>query len=343
MLILGIESSCDDTGVAVLNGPDEVRYSQVASQWVHEKFGGVVPEIAAREHLASLDPLVKDALTSAAITPQDIDLIAVTAGPGLVGCLLVGACYAKGLATRLQKPLVPVNHVRAHVHGALLGIAKQERRYPLLALVVSGGHTHLYAMSSPTDFELVAHSLDDACGESFDKVAKLLGLGYPGGPAVERQALAGNPDRYPMPVLVKESSRLAFSYSGLKTHIVNLLRQNPIETEQDKADLCAAFQKAALGHLIRKIAKAVELYPATRSVVVSGGVSANQAFRQLANAKLPVPVYFPALAYCSDNAAMIASLGYYQFHQDAAPTPSSWDVFSSYPYTISPTAGHSNP
>lgn len=339
MLILGIESSCDDTGVALLNGPDEVLYSQVASQWVHERFGGVVPEIAAREHLVSLDPLVNDALSQAKVAAKDIDLIAVTAGPGLVGCLLVGACYAKGLATRLGKPLVPINHVRAHVHGALLGIAKKERRYPLLALVVSGGHTHLYAMASPTEFELVAHSLDDACGESFDKVAKLLGLGYPGGPVVEKQAKQGDPKRYPMPTPVKESARMAFSYSGLKTHIVNLLRQEPLTTAKDKADLCASFQQAALNHLTRKLAKAIEQYPDTEAIVISGGVSANQAFRRLAEAELRVPVHFPALAYCSDNAAMIASLGYYQFQQHRAPSYSSWDVFSSYPYSSSSTAG----
>lgn len=335
MLVLGIESSCDDTGVAVLDGPDKVLYSQVASQWVHGKFGGVVPEIAAREHLVSLDPLVKEALQHAKLAAEDLDLIAVTAGPGLVGCLLVGSCYAKGLATRLEKPLVPVNHVRAHVHGALLGIAKEQRQYPLLALVVSGGHTHLYAMASPTEFELIAHSLDDACGESFDKVAKLLGLGYPGGPVVERQAEGGDPERYPMPLPVKDHARMAFSYSGLKTHIVNLLRQNPVTSEQDKADLCASFQRAALSHLTRKLAKAVELYPGSKAVVISGGVSANKAFRQLAEATLPVPVHFPALAYCSDNAAMIASLGYYQYRQEHVPSPSSWDVFSSYPYSFS--------
>lgn len=332
MIILGIESSCDDTGVAILDGPNTVRYSEVASQWVHKKFGGVVPEIAAREHLSSLDPMVQHAFAATGLTPQQVDAIAVTAGPGLVGCLLVGACYAKGLATRLSKPLIPVNHVRAHVHGALLGLSDDERQYPLLALVVSGGHTHLYSMTSPTDFELVAHSLDDACGESFDKVAKLLELGYPGGPIVEKWAKKGDPNRYPMPIMVKESSRMAFSYSGLKTHIVNLLRQQPIKDDHDKADLCASFQQGALKHLTRKLAKALERFPSSKSIVVSGGVSANHAFRDLAAKELKVPVYFPPLAYCSDNAAMIAAMGYYQYHQEGAPQPDTWDVFSSYPY-----------
>lgn len=335
MIILAIESSCDDTGVAILDGPEQVLVSEVASQWVHKTFGGVVPEVAAREHLTSLDPMVNDALTKSDLKLSDIDAIAVTAGPGLVGCLLVGACYAKGLATRLGVPLIPVNHVRAHVHGALLGLPAEAKRYPMLALVVSGGHTHLYAMSSPTSFELVAHSLDDACGESFDKVAKLLGLGYPGGPVVEKWARDGDSERFPMPLLVKETERLAFSYSGLKTHMVNLIRQQPITSDQDKADLCASFQKAALKHLTRKMAKALERFPDTKTIVVSGGVSANQSFREMAARDLSAPVHFPALAFCSDNAAMIASMAHYQYQQERAPALDAWDVFSSYPYAPS--------
>ena len=333
MRILALESSCDETAAAIVASGNHVMSSQVYSQIeTHKVFGGVVPEVAAREHLKVIDGIVKATLQEAEMSLADIDAIAVTQGPGLVGALLVAISYAKGLASA-GKPLIPVNHVHAHVHGALLGLPEEFNHYPALALVVSGGHTNLYRMASATSFELVAHSIDDACGESFDKVAKLLGLGYPGGPKVEELATSGDPSRYVMPVMMAEKARLEFSYSGLKTHIVNLLRQSTEQlNQQAKADICAAFQEAALDQLVRKMKFACE-QQAPRAIVIAGGVAANQRFRSLLTAATPTPCYFPKLAYCSDNAAMIAALAYYQYQESPCQYQQeqhSWDAFSRY-------------
>jgi N6-L-threonylcarbamoyladenine synthase len=337
MLILGIESSCDETAAAVVESGRAVRSSLVASQFqAHELFGGVVPEIAAREHLKVIHQIVDKALLEAGCQVSDLDAIACTQGPGLIGALLVGISYAKGLATAAQLPLVPVNHVHAHVHGALLGLENDPADLlPCLALVVSGGHTNLYFMSKLTDFKLVGYSQDDACGESFDKVAKLLGLPYPGGPQIEAQARRGQAERWPMPRMIDDQSRLVFSYSGLKTHMVNLRHRllKPL-AEQDVADMCAAFQEEALGHLVRKLTAAAKRYPA-RSLLIAGGVAANQRFREMVQADVKLPVVFPGLKYCSDNAAMIAALGYHQFvEQPSSPAfrDYGWDAFARYIY-----------
>ncbi|SMF46282.1 tRNA (adenosine(37)-N6)-threonylcarbamoyltransferase complex transferase subunit TsaD [Pseudobacteriovorax antillogorgiicola] len=336
MLVLGIESSCDETAAAVVEDGRKVLSSQVFSQIeTHKVFGGVVPEIAAREHLKVIQPMVQAALDEASCTLEDIDAIAVTQGPGLVGALLVGITYAKGLALGTGKPLIPVNHVHAHIHGALLGLdAPLESLFPGLALVVSGGHTNIYYMANPTDFELLAQTIDDACGESFDKVAKLFGLGYPGGPRIEALAKQGNPNHFQMPRMVEEKKRLLFSYSGLKTHMVNLRHRNKgVFTDEETADLCAAFQEEALGQLVRKLESALALKPAS-SILVAGGVAANQRFRAMVDEAINVPVYFPHLRYCSDNAAMIAALGYHQFNTQTHPqsvfSDYDWDAFSRY-------------
>ena len=227
-LVLGVETSCDETAVALTRGR-EVIASLVSSQIdLHAQYGGVIPEIAARKHLEVISPLYKDLLAQSKIKPEEIDLIAVTRGPGLVGALLVGSTFAKGLALALDKPLIPVNHVHAHVHGALLGLdknLKDEEIFPALSLVASGGHSSLFAMKDSLSFELMGQTIDDACGECFDKVGKLLGLPYPGGPHIEKRAIPGDPKSVKMPRMMTDKKQLNFSYSGLKTHMYYLLKK----------------------------------------------------------------------------------------------------------------------
>lgn len=298
---------------------------------VHRIFGGVVPEIAAREHVKIIDALAARAMEEAGTETADLDAVAVTAGPGLIGALLVGASWARGFALSSGLPLIPVNHVHAHVHGALLGI-EEEDLFPCIAAVVSGGHTHLYYMPDPVRFELLAWSVDDACGESFDKVAKIMELGYPGGPVIEKAALGGDPRAYPMPVMVADKDRMIFSYSGLKTHMVHLInKESPIDADA-RRDLCASFQEEALGQLIRKINGALERRPDCRSLLVAGGVAANQRFRTLVDEQIPVRGLFPPLRFCSDNGAMIAALGYHVYQQGGDFSDLSWDPWSRYPY-----------
>ncbi len=337
-LILGIESSCDETAASVVRDGRQTLSSVIKSQIdEHRAFGGVVPEIAAREHLRIIDAIVDQALREAGCSLDEIDGIAVTQGPGLIGALLVGIAYAKGLAFSCSKPLIPVNHVEAHVHGAILGLDVQDHDlYPCLALVVSGGHTNIYFMRDSISYELLAYSIDDACGESFDKVAKLFSLGYPGGPVIEELAQKGHADRYPMPRMMEQKDKLLFSYSGLKTYMVNLRGRHQSElNDQMVRDFCAAFQEEALGQLVRKLEGAHVHRPAARSILIAGGVAANQRFRALAQSKLRIPAYFPQLRFCSDNAAMIAALGYQ--HYVKAEDPSlfkqlGWDAFSRYQF-----------
>lgn len=340
MLVLAIETSCDETAVAIVQDGREVLSSHVASQIaMHQQFGGVVPEVAAREHLKVIDNLCDLALRDAAVSFEQIDAIAVTRGPGLIGALLVGISYAKALAVALNKPLIPVDHVHAHVHGALLGVQDLaiDQTFPCLALVVSGGHTNLYYMATPTSFELLGYSLDDACGECFDKVAKLLGLPYPGGPRIEKLAASGNASAFAMPRVIEQKQRLVFSYSGLKTHMASTIQKGPKPWEGERlADLCAGFQDVALGQIVRKLQGAVTMKPDVACVLVAGGVAANQRFRKLVSESIRQKAIFPALDYCSDNAAMIAALGYHQLIAaqkngtalDLHDT--AWDAYSQY-------------
>lgn len=341
MLIIGIESSCDETAVAVLRGGRNVLSSKISSQIArHAPFGGVVPEIAAREHLNAIQPLFDAAMAESGIKVADIDAIAVTQGPGLVGALLVGVSFAKGLAIAHNKPLIPVDHVHAHIHGALLGLSDDvaNSALPCLALVVSGGHTNMYLVENPLDFKLIAHTADDACGECLDKVGKLLGLPYPGGPWIEKHAALGNPDTIPMPRMVERKSQMEFSYSGLKTHMAQLIaRQAQPIPEALVNDMCAAFQREAFNQIIRKLEIARTRHPQVRSIVVAGGVAANQKFRDMAArafAPQKVQCHFPDLAYCSDNAAMIAALGWHVL-RERGPGPfmtPDWDVYARYPF-----------
>lgn len=341
MLVLGVESSCDETALALVKNGREIVVSKIASQVaIHAKFGGVVPEVAARAHLEALPLLWRQLIEEAAIEPHEIDAIAVTRGPGLIGALLIGVAFARGLASQLGKPLIPVDHVHAHLHGALLGInedlSPKGSLFPSIALVVSGGHTHLYKMSSKMNFALIGHSIDDACGECFDKVGKILGLPFPGGPWIEKFAKAGNAAKYTMPKMLGEVQNHLFSYSGLKTHVLNLWRK--LETsgqanEQAMADIAAAFQEEALGQIARKLAGAYEMFPETKSVIIAGGVSANRRFRELISEKFSLPVFFPELKFCGDNAVMIAALGYWEFIEKDPQFFSeskNWDAYSRY-------------
>ena len=341
MLVLGVESSCDETALALVVDGQKVLSSKIASQVaLHAKFGGVVPEVAARAHLQALPLLWREMYEEAGIEPEQIDAIAVTRGPGLIGALLIGVAFARGLALQLGKPLIPVDHVHAHLHGALLGIPlglNQEMNiFPSIALVVSGGHTHMYRMTSKMTFSLIGHSLDDACGECFDKVGKILGLPFPGGPWIEKFAVSGDRTKYPMPKILGDAKNHLFSYSGLKTHVLNLWRKLEASgeaSEQAKSDISASFQEEALGQIIRKLASAYELYPESKSMIIAGGVSANKKFRELMTHQFSLPVYFPEMKYCGDNAVMIAALGYWeslekdpQFFSEIKP----WDAYSRY-------------
>ena len=333
MIFLGIESSCDETALALVENGRRVLSSAISSQVdVHSKWGGVIPEIAAREHLNALSSMYTNMLKSAAFKANDVDAIAVTQGPGLIGCLLVGVSFAKGLAQASGKPLIPVNHVHAHVHGALLGLdAKYEDIFPTLALVVSGGHTNLYFMKSPRHFELLAHTIDDACGESFDKVGKMLGLPYPGGPHVEALARKGDASKISLPRMIERKSQMVFSYSGLKTAVSRAVASQPT-TGQKLEDIAAAFQEEALGQIVRKLELAYKARPESRSIIVAGGVAANQRFKDLVQGMTSLPVLFPPLDYCSDNGAMIAALGYHQWMAGDFDPSLGWDVYSRYPF-----------
>lgn len=330
MYTLGIESSCDETAAAILKN-EKVLSSCIFSQIdLHAKFGGVIPEIAAREHLAKIGPIVDESFRQANIGFDQLDLIAVSNGPGLIGSLLVGVSYAKGLSLRLNKTLIPVNHVHAHVHSLFLN--NQSVDFPALILVVSGGHTHLYRLKSPIEFELLGFSQDDACGEAYDKVAKMLGLTYPGGPVIDKLAINGDADRFPMPKVSVKNFEFGFSFSGIKTHLyrlINQLKQSNLLKDQI-ADVCAAFQKVAIEQLIERLRQACAKYPDTKTIGISGGVAANSLLREkLAEFDKSLHFLKPEMKYCADNAAMIAHLGWKLHHQKQKD---EWDVFARYPY-----------
>lgn len=330
MLVLGIESSCDDSAAAVVEDGRLVLAERISSQTqLHEEYGGVVPELAARAHLLHIASLVQEVLHEVGRQGEELDAIAVTQGPGLVGSLLIGASFAKGLAIATRKPLLPVNHVHAHLCGAFLGVDEDmQQLLPCLALIVSGGHTNLYYMRKVLDFQLVAHSLDDACGEAFDKIAKVLGLGWPGGPCIEQAAARGQAGRFTMPKVMQGECN--FSYAGLKTHVVNLWRKAGGKlSEQETANLCYAFQEEALRQLVDGLAQ--QLRPEVKSIVVAGGVAANQRLRTLLAARFSEQrLLFPALRFCTDNAAMIAALGFHQWRAGHEGKDMSWAVFSNY-------------
>jgi N6-L-threonylcarbamoyladenine synthase len=316
--VLGIETSCDETAAAVVRDGHEILSSIVSSQVeIHAPYGGVVPELAARNHIEAIVPVVRQALDEAGLSPNQVDGVAVTHGPGLVGCLLVGVTFARAFARGLELPVVGVNHLEGHVEAAFL--EEPDLPLPALALVVSGGHTGLWHMQERASFRPLARTRDDAAGEAFDKVAKILGLGYPGGPVIDRLADKGDPRAVRFaPVKMKDGS-LDFSYSGLKTAVRHHIEKEGVaplpspdsEPSQEVLDLVASFREAAVKHLITRTRQVARDLP-VRSLVVAGGVAANRLLRERARElaeELRWRLRIPAFHLCSDNAAMIAAAG----------------------------------
>ena len=307
ILTLGIESSCDETSVAVVKNGREVLSNVINSQIkIHEKFGGVVPEIASRNHIEAISDVTKTALKEANITFNDIDNIACTYGPGLVGALLVGVSYAKGLSFALNKPLTATNHIEGHI--AANYITHKELKPPFICLIISGGHTHLVHIKDYDKFEILGRTRDDAIGEAFDKVARVIGLGYPGGPKVDKLAKDGDAN---IELPKTHVDGLDFSFSGVKTAIINLHHKNP---EINKANLCASFEKYVTEILVNNAIKASEKL-GIKTIALAGGVSANSYIRKefINLEEKGYKIYYPDPILCTDNAAMIASAGYYRY------------------------------
>ena len=309
MLVLGIESSCDETGVALYHAERGLLAHAVHSQVdLHETYGGVVPELASRDHIRRLAPLLRKVMAEAGAVLDEIGAVAYTAGPGLAGALLVGASFAESLAFSLRVPALPVHHLEGHLLSPLL--SSDPPRFPFVALLVSGGHTQLMRVSALGQYELLGETLDDAAGEAFDKTAKLLGLGYPGGPQLARLAEAGRPGRYKLPRPMISSGDLDFSFSGLKTAVLTLVRGQAL-AETDRADLCIDFQAAIVDVLVAKSLLALK-QTGLKQLVVAGGVGANRALRAALDAgaaKIGARVFYPELELCTDNGAMIAFAG----------------------------------
>jgi len=311
MIVLAIETSCDETAAAVVDGGRKILSSVVASQDdVHAPYGGVVPELASRRHLEVLMPVVRRALETAAIGLDDVDGLAVTHGPGLVGSLLIGCSAAKAIAYARRRPLVGVNHLEGHIYAAFL--EGDPPAFPFLALVVSGGHTALYLAREPRRYERIGQTRDDAAGEAFDKVAKLLGLGFPGGPAIERVARAGDPRAIVFPIANMSDGASDFSFSGIKTAVSLHVRRTGALDPGRVADIAASFQATAVKMLVRKTVKAA-LRTGVRRLVLTGGVAANTALREALEGECRErgwALHVPSRGLCTDNAAMIAAAGH---------------------------------
>ncbi len=324
-VMLGIETSCDETAAAIVKDGKILLSNIVASQvdW-HKKYGGVVPEIASRKHLEFINPVIEQALSEAGVEFEDLAGVAVTYGPGLVGGLLVGIAAAKSIAYAHSLPLVGVNHIEGHIYANL--ISHPKIKPPVICLTVSGGHTDLLYFSEFGDYEILGRSRDDAAGEAFDKIAKVLEIGYPGGPAVEKLARQGDENAIDFPRPMIHANNYDFSFSGLKTAVLNYINQQRQKNNKlNKADIAASFQKAAIDVLVKKIIKAVKEKKVS-NVLLAGGVSANQRFRELLTAKLDdlgVDTYYPDLKLCTDNAAMIASAGYFKWKKTKEQAPYS--------------------
>ena len=315
--ILAIESSCDETACAILENGRALLSSVVASQMeIHARYGGVFPEVASRQHVLSITSVVEQALTQAHLTLKDIDAIAVTQGPGLAGSLVVGMNMAKGLALGSGLPLIGVNHLEGHLYSAWVynsdERAPAEPQFPLMVLLVSGGHSELNLMTDHLTYQRLGSTHDDAAGEAFDKVARMLELGYPGGPAVQKAAEEGDPNRFKFPRAWLDGT-WDFSFSGLKTSVLYEVRELQKKSGSlPVADLAASFQKAVIDVLYKKTMDAAREFGA-KEILIAGGVSANRPLRQIFKAQTEFPVHIPPLSLCTDNAAMIASAGYYRF------------------------------
>ena len=323
--ILSIESSCDETAAAVtLNGREilsNIIYSQIA---IHTEYGGVVPEIASRKHIEKIDEVVSDALKEANCTMDDIDAIAVTYGPGLVGALLVGVSYAKAMAFALDKPLVGVHHIEGHISANY--IENKTLEPPFICLVVSGGHSHLVVVKDYGEYEILGRTRDDAAGEAFDKVARSIGLGYPGGPKIDKVSKTGNPNAIKLPRAKIEGSEYDFSFSGLKSAVLNYLNQAEMKGEKIVVeDVAASFQKAVVDVLVEHSIDAVNKY-GLKKFAIAGGVASNSGLREAFTERCKkegIEFYHPSPIFCTDNAAMIGVAGYYEYIKG---TRSSWDL-----------------
>ena len=318
-IILGIESSCDDTSAAVLR--DGVLLSNViASQQVHKDYGGVVPELASRAHEQNIVPVVSQALVKAGVTVEDLTAIAFTRGPGLLGSLLVGTSFAKALSLSLDVPMVMVNHLQGHILAPFIreeGVPVREPSFPFLCLLVSGGNSQIVRVNSPLDFEILGQTIDDAVGEAFDKCAKMMGLGYPGGPVIDRLAKLGNPERFHF--AMPNIPGLDYSFSGVKTSLLYRVRDemalDPEFLEKNKEDICASFQKTLIDILLKKLIRAAR-ETGIREITIGGGVSANSGLRERIVAegqKRHWNTYLPAFKFTTDNAAMIAIAGAFRY------------------------------
>lgn len=340
--ILGIETSCDETAASVVENGRVVVSNEVASQAdLHAQFGGVFPEVASRQHIRTIYPIIDIALQKAHLDISDLDAIAVTRGPGLPGSLVIGLNHAKGLALGSGLPLIGINHLEAHIYSAWLhwppvanGASasppmKPEPQFPLLALIVSGGHTELVLMEDHLRYRRLGATLDDAAGEAFDKVSRLIGLGYPGGPAIQDAAENGEPRAYDFPRAWLEDS-WNFSFSGLKTAVLRQVQSlKAYRSQLPIANLAASFQAAVVDVLVTKTIRAAEKFEAVE-ILVAGGVSANRALRGAIHAQSPCPVHIPPVELCTDNAAMIAAAGYYRFITDQRD-PLDMDVLPNWP------------
>lgn len=332
MNILGIETSCDETSIAVISGR-ELKANLISSQDFHKDFGGVIPELSSRAHLQMILPLTKQALKTARLELKDIDVVAATAGPGLIGAVLVGFNFAKGLAYSLGKPFVPVNHIEGHIYSGFLMEDKPE--FPYLCLVVSGGHTLLLIVESDTKIVKLGSTIDDAAGEAFDKTAKMLGLEYPGGPLIQKYAEKGNENAIDFPI-ARTKREYDFSFSGLKTSVLRYIQKeygmNGSVPETDIPDITASFQKAASGALEKNVLKSVQNYK-VKSISIVGGVAANKKIREsITNIALHYKLKFvvPDLQFCGDNAAMIAYRGLKLFENNIS-FPPNFNAFARLP------------
>jgi len=335
MRVLGIETSCDDTGAAVVLNGRKILSNVVSSQVsIHQKYGGVVPELASRRHIESIVPIVREALETAQLTLRDIDGIAVTQGPGLVGSLLVGLSFAKSLSFVTGLPFVGVNHIEAHLSAIFLD--ENPPKFPFIGLVVSGGHTSLFRVDGFGNYKRLGQTRDDAAGEAFDKVAKLLGLGYPGGPIIDELSKSGDQKaiRFPRSFLSKNS--LDFSFSGLKTAVVNYVKSHPEPaggySEDLVRDIVSSFQEAVVDVLVKKTLQAAH-HQGLRRIVLSGGVAANRHLREKIKeeaSRQKVKVYLPSPSFCTDNAAMVGVVGY-EYLKRGIQSPLSLNAFSNLP------------
>lgn len=315
LLVLGIESSCDETSAAVVRSGREILSNVISSQIdLHKKYGGVVPEVASRKHVEMIDVVINEALDEAGVTLQDIDLVGATYGPGLVGALLIGLSAAKAIAYSAKKKFVGVNHIEGHICADFL--AHHDLKPPFVCLVVSGGHTNIVYISDYGRFEIMGRTRDDAAGEAYDKIARAMGLGYPGGPLIDKLAKSGDKNAYKFPRVSFDDGTFDFSFSGLKTAVLNHMNKMKMEgSEINKADLAASFQEAVVDVLVDKTFTVAGIKD-SKSIAVAGGVAANSRLRERfmeEGQKRGITVYFPPIILCTDNAAMVASAAYYEY------------------------------